>query len=79
MERSETKVSKIVWRPIPGHEGYYWINNFGKVKNSNNREIARVDCGNGVLKVKLQSQGQIDERYVSTLMAEIFPEYVEEY
>ena len=68
----------VIWRPIPGHEGYYWINNNGRVKNANNKEIARVNCGNGILKVKLQSQGQIDEKYVSTIMAEVFPEYVEE-
>lgn len=66
-----------VWKPIPGHEGYYWLSNFGRVKNSDNKEIAKVDCGNGNYKVKLQSQGQREERYISTLMAELFPEYTE--
>lgn len=62
------------WRPIPGHEGYYWLSNYGKVKNADGKEIARVDCGNGHFKVKLQSCGQREERYMSTLMAEVFPE-----
>ena len=44
------------------------------MKNADGKEIARVDCGNGILKVKLQSQGQREEKYMSTLMAEIFPE-----
>lgn len=66
------------WRPIPGHEGYYWLSSYGKVKNADGKEIARVDCGNGNFKVKLQSCGQREERYMSTLMAEVFPEYVEE-
>lgn len=68
-----------IWRPIPGHEGYYWLSNLGKVKNKDGKEIARVDCGNGNFKVKLQSCGQREERYMSTLMAEVFPEYVEEF
>lgn len=68
----------IVWRPIPGYEGYYWVNNFGRVKNSNGKLIARVDCGGGNLKVKLQANGQREERYLSTLMVEVFPELCEE-
>ena len=64
------------WRPITGHEGYYWLSSFGRVKNADGKEIARVDCGNGNFKVKLQSCGQREERYMSTLMAEIFPEIV---
>ena len=64
-----------IWRPIPGYEGYYWLSNFGRVKNSHNKILARVDCGNGLYKVKLQANGQREERYMSSLMAEIFPEY----
>ena len=67
-----------IWRPISGHEGYYWLSNRGNVKNADNKLIAHTDCGNGVYKVKLQSCGQKEERYLSSLMAEIFPEYVEE-
>lgn len=66
------------WRPIPGHEGYYWLSNFGRVKNADGKEMSRIDCGNGNFKVKLQSCGQREEKYISTLMAEVFPEYVEE-
>lgn len=66
------------WRPIPGHEGYYWLSNYGRVKNADGKEIARVDCSNGNYKVKLQSCGQREEKYLSTLMAEIFPEYTKE-
>lgn len=65
-----------IWRPIPDHEGYYWLSNRGRVKNADGKEIARVDCGNGVFKVKLQSCGQREERYMSSLMAEIFPEEI---
>ena len=71
-------IAKEIWRPIPGHEGYYWVSNYGRVKNSQGKEIARTDCGNGVLKVTLRSQGQVEGRYISTLMAEVFPEYMEE-
>lgn len=67
-----------IWKPIPGHEGYYWLSNRGRVKNKDGKQIARVDCGNGNFKVKLQSRGQREERYMSTLMAEVFPEYMEE-
>lgn len=66
------------WRPIPGHEGYYWLSSYGRVKNADGKEIARVDCGNGNFKVKLQSCGQREERYMSSLMAEVFPECMEE-
>lgn len=67
-----------IWRPIPGHEGYYWLSSYGRVKNKDGKQIARVDCGNGNFKVKLQSCGQREEKYMSTLMAEVFPEYIEE-
>lgn len=62
------------WRPIPGHEGYYWLSNIGEVKNSEGKKIAHVNCGNGNFKVKLQSNGQREERYISSLLAEVFPE-----
>lgn len=67
-----------VWRPIPGYEGYYWINSMGQVKNSHGKLLSRVNCGGGILKVKLQAKGQREERYISSLMVEIFPEYVKE-
>ena len=70
--------NKEVWRPIPNFEGFYWVSNLGNVKNSNNRLLAKVDCGNGNYKVKLQALGQLDERYISTLMAEVFPEIPQE-
>lgn len=66
-----------IWRPIPGHEGYYWLSSWGKVKNADGRLLTWVDCGNGSFKVKLQSQGQREERYKTSLMAEVFPEYVD--
>lgn len=66
------------WKPIPGYEGYYWLSTFGRVKNSNGKFIARVDCGGGNLKVKLQAKGQREERYLSTLMVEVFPEMFKE-
>lgn len=65
------------WRSIPGYEGYYWLSNYGRVKNSQGKILSRVNCGNGLYKVKLQAKGQREERYVSSLMAEIFPEYTE--
>ena len=64
-----------VWKAIPGYEGYYWLSNVGRVRNSDNKILACVDCGNGLYKVKLQANGQREERYMSSLMAEIFPEY----
>lgn len=63
-----------IWRPIPGHEGYYWLSSKGRVKNADGKEIALVNCGGDLWKVKLQSQGQREERYMSSLMAEVFPE-----
>lgn len=77
MERIELKMSEI-WRPIPGYEGYYWLSNMGQIKNSYGKILSRVDCGGGIRKVKLQAKGQREERYVSSLMAEIFPDYVKE-
>ena len=62
------------WRPIPGHEGYYWLSNTGKVKNADGKELAKVYCGGNSYKVKLQSCGQKEEKYITTLMAEVFPE-----
>lgn len=63
-----------IWRPIPGHEGYYWLSNTGKVKNADGKELTKVYCGGNSYKVKLQSCGQKEERYITTLMAEVFPE-----
>lgn len=63
------------WKPIPGHEGYYWISTYGNVKNSEGKLLKWVDCGRGIKKVKLQSQGQKEEKYKSSLMIEVFPEY----
>ncbi len=77
MEGVEVIMSEI-WRPIPEHEGYYWLSNMGRVKNSYGKILARVDCGGGIYKVKLQSNGQREERYISSLMSEIFPEYFKE-
>lgn len=65
------------WRPITGHEGYYWLSNTGRVKNADGRELSKVYCGGNSYKVKLQSRGQREERYLTTLMAEIFPELTE--
>ena len=67
-----------IWRPIPNYEGYYWLSNMGQVRNSQNKILARVDCGNGLFKVKLQAKGQREERYISSLMAEVYPEYFKE-
>lgn len=77
MEGSEVELTEV-WRPIPGHEGYYWLSNYGRVKNANGRILSKIDCGQGIFKVKIQSQGQRDERYLSSLMAEVFPEYTQE-
>ena len=77
MERIESKMSEI-WRPIPNYEGYYWISNMGQVRNAYGKILSRVDCGGGILKVKLQARGQREERYISSLMAEIFPDLVDE-
>lgn len=63
-----------VWKPIPGYEGYYWMNSKGQVKNSKGKYIAQTDCGGGLFKVKFQAKGQVEEKYVSTLKAELFPE-----
>lgn len=70
-------IGKEVWRPIPNYEGFYWFSNYQNVKNANGKMIAKVDCGNDNYKVKLQAQGQVDEKYLTTLTAEIFPECVE--
>lgn len=74
MEGVEIAMSEI-WRPIPGYEGFYWVSNMARVKNSYGKILSRVDCGNGVLKVKLQANGQREEKYISSLMVEVYPEY----
>lgn len=66
------------WRPIPRHEGYYWVNSQGDVKNAEGRILAKTYCGGNSYKVKLQSCGQKEERYISTLLAEVFPELIQE-
>lgn len=78
MERISFEMTQEIWRPIMGYEGYYWVSNMGRVKNSYGKVLSKVDCGNGIFKVKLQAKGQREEKYISTLMAETFPEYFKE-
>lgn len=77
MEGVDVKMS-VVWRPIPNYEGFYWVSNMGQVKNANGKMLSRIDCGGGILKVKLQARGQRDEIYLSTLMVQVFPELMKE-
>ena len=55
------------WMPIPGYEGYYWIDRTGRVCNVEGH-IIKPSVSKGGLRVELRKLGQRDKLLVSDLL-----------
>lgn len=70
--------SGLMWRPIKGFEGLYWISAEGSVKNKRGKILTPTLLPDGMRVVGLYGNGQREQKPVKTLMIESFPELFEE-
>lgn len=60
-------IDYLRWKEIPGYEGYYWIDEQGRVCNSDGH-IIKSSASKSGLQVELRKSGQRDRLLVSDLL-----------
>lgn len=64
-----------IWKDIKGYEGLYQVSNLGNVRNlKQNKNLSKIDNGNGYLYITLRNKGKRKNHYIHRLVAENFIE-----